>query len=109
MQPTVRQYYNLEELGKPRQLSVARQRSRPQRNEAERIRCWPSTTQLLTRAAPNTSSGCRVSCRSVTEIKPEPRSSKTREQLLTAEKGRIREVLASGQRLVVLLMKKAMT
>lgn len=39
---------------------------------------------------------------SVTEIKPEPRSSKTREQLLTAEKGRIREVLASGQRLVVL-------
>ncbi|HXE40804.1 MAG TPA: 23S rRNA (pseudouridine(1915)-N(3))-methyltransferase RlmH [Azonexus sp.] len=39
---------------------------------------------------------------SVTEIKPEPRGSKTREQLLSAEKARIREALASGSRLVVL-------
>ena len=39
---------------------------------------------------------------SVVEIKPEPRGSKTREQLLAAEKGRIREGLAAGSRLVVL-------
>jgi 23S rRNA (pseudouridine1915-N3)-methyltransferase len=39
---------------------------------------------------------------SVTEIKPEPRGSKTREQLLAAEKARIREALAAGSRLVVL-------
>jgi 23S rRNA (pseudouridine1915-N3)-methyltransferase len=38
----------------------------------------------------------------VTEIKPEPRGSKTREQLLAAEKARIREALAAGSRLVVL-------
>ena len=39
---------------------------------------------------------------SVTEIKPEPRGSKTREQLLAAEKARIREALAGGSRIVVL-------
>ena len=39
---------------------------------------------------------------SISEIKPEPRGSKTREQLLAAEKGRIREALASGSRIVVL-------
>ena len=39
---------------------------------------------------------------SVVEIKPEPRGSKTREQLLAAEKGRIREALGTGARLVVL-------
>jgi 23S rRNA (pseudouridine1915-N3)-methyltransferase len=39
---------------------------------------------------------------SVTEIKPEARGSKTREQLLTAEKARIREALAVGSRIVVL-------
>ena len=39
---------------------------------------------------------------SVTEIKPEPRGSKTREQLLAAEKARIREAMASGSRIVVL-------
>ena len=39
---------------------------------------------------------------SVTEIKPEPRGSKTREQLLAAEKSRIRDALAAGCRLVVL-------
>ena len=39
---------------------------------------------------------------SVTEIKPEPRGSKTREQLLSAEKARIRDALAAGSRLVVL-------
>jgi 23S rRNA (pseudouridine1915-N3)-methyltransferase len=39
---------------------------------------------------------------SVTEIKPEPRGSKTREQLLAAEKGRIREVLPANCRVVVL-------
>ncbi len=39
---------------------------------------------------------------SVTEIKPEPRGSKTREQLLAAEKLRIREALSSGSRIVVL-------
>ncbi|KAB2916683.1 MAG: 23S rRNA (pseudouridine(1915)-N(3))-methyltransferase RlmH [Dechloromonas sp.] len=38
----------------------------------------------------------------VSEIKPEPRGSKTREQLLTAEKARIREAMAAGCRLVVL-------
>ncbi|HEX6734523.1 MAG TPA: 23S rRNA (pseudouridine(1915)-N(3))-methyltransferase RlmH [Azonexus sp.] len=38
----------------------------------------------------------------VSEIKPEPRGSKTREQLLAAEKTRIREVLAGGSRIVVL-------
>lgn len=39
---------------------------------------------------------------SVVEIKPEPRGSKTREQLLAAEKGRICEALGTGARLVVL-------
>ncbi len=39
---------------------------------------------------------------SVTEIKPEARGSKTREQLLAAEKGRIREALQPGSRIVVL-------
>lgn len=39
---------------------------------------------------------------SVSEIKPEPRGSKTREQLLAAEKGRLREAMPSGCRLVVL-------
>jgi 23S rRNA (pseudouridine1915-N3)-methyltransferase len=39
---------------------------------------------------------------SVTEIKPEPRGSKTREQLLAAEKSRIQEVLPNACRLVVL-------
>ena len=39
---------------------------------------------------------------SVTEIKPEPRGSKTREQLLSAEKGRIRDALSAGSRIVVL-------
>ena len=39
---------------------------------------------------------------SVTEIKPEARGSKTREQLLAAEKGRIREALPGGNRIVVL-------
>lgn len=39
---------------------------------------------------------------SVTEIKPEPRGSKTREQLLAAEKARIREALPSSCRIVVL-------
>ncbi|PKO87001.1 MAG: 23S rRNA (pseudouridine(1915)-N(3))-methyltransferase RlmH [Betaproteobacteria bacterium HGW-Betaproteobacteria-12] len=38
----------------------------------------------------------------VSEIKPEPRGSKTREQLLAAEKARIREALAGGSRIVVL-------
>lgn len=38
----------------------------------------------------------------VSEIKPEPRGSKTREQLLNAEKARIREALAAGSRIVVL-------
>jgi 23S rRNA (pseudouridine1915-N3)-methyltransferase len=38
----------------------------------------------------------------VSEIKPEPRGSKTREQLLGAEKARIREALAAGSRIVVL-------
>ena len=39
---------------------------------------------------------------SVTEIKPEPRGSKTREQLLAAEKGRLRDALPAGCRIVVL-------
>jgi 23S rRNA (pseudouridine1915-N3)-methyltransferase len=39
---------------------------------------------------------------SVTEIKPEARGSKTREQLLAAEKSRIRDALQPGCRLVVL-------
>ena len=39
---------------------------------------------------------------SVTEIKPEARGSKSREQLLAAEKGRIREALQPGSRIVVL-------
>lgn len=38
----------------------------------------------------------------VVEIKPEPRGSKTREQLLSAEKGRIRDALPASYRLVVL-------
>jgi 23S rRNA (pseudouridine1915-N3)-methyltransferase len=38
----------------------------------------------------------------VSEIKPEPRGSKTREQLLAAEKVRIRETLSAGSRIVVL-------
>ena len=39
---------------------------------------------------------------SVSEIKPEPRGSKTREQLLAAEKARIREALPGSCRIVVL-------
>jgi len=39
---------------------------------------------------------------SVSEIKPEPRGSKTREQLLAAEKGRILDVMPSAARLIVL-------
>jgi len=39
---------------------------------------------------------------SVTEIKPEARGSKTREQLLAAEKARIRDALPAGSRIVVL-------
>ena len=39
---------------------------------------------------------------SVTEIKPEQRGSKTREQLLVAEKGRIRDALPASCRIVVL-------
>jgi len=38
----------------------------------------------------------------VIEIKPEPRGSKTREQLLAAEKSRIREAVQGNQRLVIL-------
>lgn len=38
----------------------------------------------------------------IVEIKPEPRGSKTREQLLAAEKSRIREALAAGSRIVVM-------
>ncbi|MBS1189820.1 MAG: hypothetical protein H6R10_1612 [Rhodocyclaceae bacterium] len=38
----------------------------------------------------------------VVEIKPEPRGSKTREQLLAAEKGRIRDAVPAASRLVVL-------
>ncbi|TEX47590.1 MAG: 23S rRNA (pseudouridine(1915)-N(3))-methyltransferase RlmH [Rhodocyclaceae bacterium] len=39
---------------------------------------------------------------SVSEIKPEPRGSKAREQLLAAEKARIREALPGSCRIVVL-------
>ena len=39
---------------------------------------------------------------SVTEIKPEPRGSNSREQLLAAEKGRIRGALPASCRIVVL-------
>lgn len=39
---------------------------------------------------------------SVSEIKPEPRGSKTREQLLAAEKTRIRDALPGSCRIVVL-------
>lgn len=39
---------------------------------------------------------------SVVEIKPEPRGSKTREQLLSAEKARIRDALPGSCRIVVL-------
>ncbi len=39
---------------------------------------------------------------SVVEIKPEPRGSKTREQLLAAEKARIRDVVPASCRLIVL-------
>ncbi len=39
---------------------------------------------------------------SVSEIKPEPRGSKTREQLLAAEKVRLREAMPSSCRIVVL-------
>jgi 23S rRNA (pseudouridine1915-N3)-methyltransferase len=39
---------------------------------------------------------------SVTEIKPEPRGSKTREQLLSAEKARIKDALPGACRIVVL-------
>ena len=39
---------------------------------------------------------------SVTEIKPEPRGSKTREQLLAAEKSRLREAVPGSCRIVVL-------
>jgi 23S rRNA (pseudouridine1915-N3)-methyltransferase len=39
---------------------------------------------------------------SVSEIKPEPRGSKTRAQLLAAEKVRLREALPAGTRIVVL-------
>lgn len=38
----------------------------------------------------------------VVEIKPEPRGSKNREQLLAAEKSRIEDVASAGSRLVVL-------
>lgn len=38
----------------------------------------------------------------VVEIKPEPRGSKTREQLLAAEKGRIADAIGNGGRIVVL-------
>lgn len=39
---------------------------------------------------------------SVVEIKPEPRGSKTREQLQAAEKARLREAMPAGCRIVVL-------
>ena len=39
---------------------------------------------------------------SVTEIKPEPRGSKTREQLLAAEKARLQAVLPGFSRIIVL-------
>jgi len=44
----------------------------------------------------------REAATSVVEIKPEPRGSKTREQLLAAERGRIEEALPASCRLVVL-------
>jgi len=44
----------------------------------------------------------REATASVTEIKPEPRGSKTREQLLAAERGRIEDALPVSCRLVVL-------
>lgn len=44
----------------------------------------------------------RESPLAVVEIKPEPRGAKSREQLLAAEMGRIREALAPGSRIVVL-------
>lgn len=39
---------------------------------------------------------------SIVEVKPEQRGSKTREQLLAAEKARIREAVSENQRLVIL-------
>lgn len=39
---------------------------------------------------------------SVIEIKPEPRGSKTREQLLAAEKSRLQAALPAGSRIVIL-------
>lgn len=39
---------------------------------------------------------------SIVEVKPEQRGSKTREQLLAAEKARIRDVVPENQRLVIL-------
>lgn len=44
----------------------------------------------------------REAAASVVEIKPEPRGSKTREQLLAAERGRIEDALPDSCRLVVL-------
>jgi 23S rRNA (pseudouridine1915-N3)-methyltransferase len=44
----------------------------------------------------------REAAASVVEIKPEPRGSKTREQLLAAERGRIEDALPASCRLVVL-------
>lgn len=44
----------------------------------------------------------REAATSVVEIKPEPRGSKPREQLLAAERGRIEEALPASCRLVVL-------
>lgn len=44
----------------------------------------------------------REAAASVHEVKPEPRGSKTREQLLAAERGRIEEALPASCRLVVL-------
>jgi len=44
----------------------------------------------------------REAAASVIEIKPEPRGSKTREQLLAAERGRIEDALPAACRLVVL-------
>lgn len=38
----------------------------------------------------------------IVEIKPEPRGSKTREQLLAAEKARIRDAVPAGHRIVVM-------
>lgn len=44
----------------------------------------------------------REAVTSVTEIKPEPRGSKTREQLLAAERGRIEDALPTSCRLIIL-------